>query len=241
MNNISVLVVEDEELFAEQVEMKLEKMGCQVIGIVDNSADALRLVKAHLPDIVLMDVNIEGDFDGVELAEKIIAIKKIPIVFITSLADNDGVFRRISRLAPAGFLSKPFTDIQLQRTLELAVKQLENRSNTDAHAPETNCFFIKNNLAIEKVHVSDILYIQADGRYTLIRTENKKHLIRKAFQEVLSQLPKDVFAQTHRSYAVNMRLISKVDLSEYMVELGTCAVPISQRNKAEFLGKFEML
>lgn len=83
---------------------------------------------------ILTDVNIQEEYDGVELSELIQKIRTTPIIFITSLAD-DMTFNRIKRTQPNGFLLKPFNEILLQRSIELVVDQL-SESEKETNAPE---------------------------------------------------------------------------------------------------------
>lgn len=240
MSKITVLIVEDEELYADKMEMQLDKLGYEHIATVDNSRAALAILKGETPDLILMDVNIRGDYDGIELADMIHQEQNIPILFITSLED-DMTFRRASRTNPVGFLTKPFNEVQLRRSMELIIKQLADNREDEQSIFTNNHFFIKNNQHLEKVNFSDIVYLEADGRYTKVITKTKKYLLRRSLQDLIKRLGKHQFAQTHRSYALNLKLVTNVDLFEYMVYLGDFHVPLSKRSKEEFLKLLEVI
>ena len=238
---IAVLIVEDEELYADKMEMQLDKLGYRHLDTVDNSSDALTVIRQEIPDIILMDVNINGEYDGVELADKIHQLhNNIPILFITSLQD-DMTFRRASRTNPVGFLTKPFNELQLQRSLELIVNRLEANSQDKQSVFSNSFLFIKDQQKLEKVHFKDIFYLEADGRYTKVVTKNKKYLLRRSLQELITKFSNHQFVQTHRSFALNLQLVTSVDLFEYMVYLDKYHVPLSKRNKDMFLEKLEMI
>lgn len=240
MSKIKILIVEDEELYADKMEMQLEKLGHENLGTVDNSNDALMKINEQTPDLILMDVNIRGEYDGIELADKIHEKANIPIIFITSLED-DMTFRRASRTNPVGFLTKPFNDLQLKRSIELIIKQLiEIEDNSDMIFSK-DYFFIKNNQQLEKVVFQEIIYLEADGRYTKIITKNKKYLLRRSLQEMIKRLGGKKFVQTHRSFAVNLALVTRVDLFEFIIYSGSFYVPLSKRTKDDFLKKLEMI
>ena len=101
---------------------------------------ALAILENETPDLILMDVNIKGDYDGIELADKIHQKENIPILFITSLQD-DMTFRRASRTNPVGFLTKPFSKVQSMRSMELVIKQLAENKETDEQTIFTNNHF----------------------------------------------------------------------------------------------------
>lgn len=244
---MKILIVEDEELYADKMEMQLDKLGYEHLATVDNSEAALQEIEAQLPDLILMDVNINGEYDGIELADMIHQKEDIPIIFITSLED-DMTFRRAKRTNPVGFLTKPFNELQLQRSIELVVSQLEKKA-VDAEKEEnaplevftSSHFFIKNRQKLEKVNFDDIVYLEADGRYTQIITKDKKYLIRKPLQELFKRLNAHQFVQSHRSFILNLKLVTSVDLFEMMIYLGGFHVPLSKRAKDDFLKRLEMI
>jgi DNA-binding LytR/AlgR family response regulator len=238
---ITVLIVEDEELYADKMEMQLDKLGYRHLDTVDNSNDALVSINKEIPDIILMDINIQGEYDGIELADKIHKLyNNIPILFITSLQDNM-TFRRASRTNPVGFLTKPFNELQLQRSLELIVDQLESNSEDKQSIFSNSFLFIKNQQKLEKVYFKDIFYLEADGRYTKIITKNKKYLLRRSLQDLISKFSNHQFVQTHRSFVLNLQLVTSVDLFEHMIYLDKYHVPLSRRNKDTFLEQLEMI
>ena len=243
--DISVLIVEDEDLYADQLEMLLDKCGYLHQATVDNSTAALAQVRQSPPDLILMDVNIEGEYDGIELADMIHKEMDIPILFITSLQD-DMTFRRASRTNPVGFLEKPFTMTQMQRSIELVISKLDRTQKEIKKGEETpnevfskDYFFIKNRNKLEKVGFSDIVYLEADGRYCQVFTEEKKYLLRMSLQALRERLGVDKFVQTHRSFVVNLEKVNSVDLEDMVVRLGTQQVALSKRNREEFLSLLE--
>ncbi len=245
--NVSVLIVEDEELYADKLEMLLDKCGYLHQATVDNSTAALVQIKQSPPDLILMDVNIEGEYDGIELADMIHKEIDIPILFITSLQD-DMTFRRASRTNPVGFLEKPFTMTQMQRSIELVISKLDKSDKTITKSEETpnevfskDYFFIKNRNKLEKVRFSEIVYLEADGRYCQVFTEEKKYLLRMSLQRLRERLGVDKFVQTHRSFVVNLEKVSSVDLEDMVVHLGTFQVALSKRNREDFLRILEKI
>ena len=261
--SFKILIVEDEELYADRLEMLVEKIGYEHFATVDNSKDALALLQKSLPDLILMDVHIQGEHDGVELAALIQKEHLIPIIFITSLHD-DLTFKRASRTNPLSFLVKPFNNLQLQRTIELTVKKLsqpssllgsqdisktessQNENKEEAENWENDFlfqthFFIKTRQRLEKVEVNDVLYLEADGHYGQVHTADKKFLVRMAMAELSKRLPEELFLQTHRSFLVNMEKVDSVDLEESMIVLGEKQVPMSKRNKEVVLKKLNWI
>jgi CheY-like chemotaxis protein len=103
------LIVEDEILVAWHLESLLEDLKLEVLGIVSNGSDALEKAASHDVDLIFMDVNLHGDLDGIEIAERILARRKVPILFVTAYADEPVISRIRSLLPDAPVISKPAT------------------------------------------------------------------------------------------------------------------------------------
>ena len=245
-----ILIVEDQELYAEQLEMLIDKLDYEHMGTVNNSTDALSIVLSDLPDLILMDIHIEGSHDGIELANIIHKSHPIPIIFITSLQD-DATFSRANQTNPISFLIKPFNDIQLQRIIEITIKNLAKQEETADHKTQKEewendflfqeHFYIKTRQKLEKVAVDSVLFLASDGHHSWVHTEEKKFLVRLSMKELLKRLPTELFVQTHRSYVVNFKKVQSVDLEESTINVGNQQVPLSKRNREELLKKLNWI
>jgi two-component system, response regulator PdtaR len=110
---VKILVVEDEALIAMDIQEKLIALGHDVPVTVDNGEDAIKMAGELKPDLVLMDIVIKGDMDGIETAEQIKKLYNIPSLFLTAY-DNQSVLERVNKIKPLGYLIKPFDDTKLQ-------------------------------------------------------------------------------------------------------------------------------
>ncbi|MCC6865547.1 MAG: response regulator [Ignavibacteria bacterium] len=113
---ITILVVEDEALIAMDIAEKLSDMGYYIPQTTDNGIDAIRLAGELTPDIVLMDIVIKGEMDGIETAEEIRNRFNIPSLFLTAY-NSSTIIDRAMKINPAGFLLKPFEDTKLQQAI----------------------------------------------------------------------------------------------------------------------------
>lgn len=114
-----ILIVEDERIIAEDIRKCVLNCNYDVIGIVPTGQNALLIVKEQKPDLILMDIMLEGKLDGIETAEKIIRKHDIPVIYITANAD-DSILKRAKKTNPYGYLVKPFEEIDLNAALEIA-------------------------------------------------------------------------------------------------------------------------
>ena len=122
MNPITVLIVEDELLIAYSLSQKLKKLGYQVIGIVSSGDEALTICAEQTPDIVLMDIVIQGEIDGIQTATAIYQNYQIPVIYLTAYAD-DKTLLRAERSNSYGYLLKPFKERELHATIKIALQK----------------------------------------------------------------------------------------------------------------------
>ena len=108
-----IFIVEDEKIVAEDLRYRLESQGYWVVGTAASSKVALEQIKNTTPDLVLMDVNIQGDLNGIEVAiiMQSFAEKPIPVVFITGFSES--AFSYLKALPDYIYINKPFTDSDL--------------------------------------------------------------------------------------------------------------------------------
>ena len=115
-----VFIFEDEVLVARDIKSRLEKLGYQVIGTAARGDDAVSRVLSERPDLILMDINLKGDMDGIEAADRIRAEADLPIIFCTAYS-NDETLARAKVTVPYGYVLKPFDNRELEITIEIAL------------------------------------------------------------------------------------------------------------------------
>ncbi len=122
MSTGCILLVEDEDIIAKVTEWRLKNLGCMVCGRASTGAEPMERVVREKPDLVLMDINIRGDVDGIDTALMIKKGFNIPVVYITSHSDG-ATLERAKETKPDGFIIKPFEDDDLRVAIELALKR----------------------------------------------------------------------------------------------------------------------
>ena len=115
-----IIIVEDNELHAETMNFYLDELGYKVLGIVDNGKDCIDLISENKPDILLLDININGEINGIQLAEKVKELNSIPLIFTTSLADRETLKQAI-KTQPEAYLNKPIEKNALATAIEIAL------------------------------------------------------------------------------------------------------------------------
>ena len=115
-----ILVVEDDRLVARDIRQQLMRIGHDVLNVTGSGEEALVIAHRERPDLVLMDIRLDGEVDGIVAAQQVRDQLGIPVVFLTAHADDDTI-RRATRAEPFGYLLKPFEDSQLRTVIEIAL------------------------------------------------------------------------------------------------------------------------
>ena len=116
----SVLIVEDEQLVAIDLEGDLQRLGYEVLGVAASGEEACAKVSRAQPDLILMDVRLNGPMDGIEAAERIRQLCEVPIIFLTAYCDAV-TLERAKLVEPYGYLVKPFVPSDLHAAIQMAL------------------------------------------------------------------------------------------------------------------------
>lgn len=115
-----ILIVEDEGLIANDIADRLQKVGYQVAGIAESGKETLQKIAVLRPDLILMDIRIKGDLDGVETAARVREQFDLPVIFLTAYSDRQ-TLDRAKVTGPFGYLTKPVQQSSLQTSIEIAL------------------------------------------------------------------------------------------------------------------------
>ncbi|MCD4817619.1 MAG: response regulator [Candidatus Cloacimonetes bacterium] len=114
---IKILIVEDEAIIARSLKIELNFAGYEVCNFVASGEEAIREAKKHNPDVILMDIHLSGEIDGIKAAEKIIEYKKIQIIFMTGYPERN-LFERAQKVNPAAYFQKPIEIYDLKPIID---------------------------------------------------------------------------------------------------------------------------
>jgi len=124
MRKRRIMIVEDEQLIARDIKSRLQQSGYSVVGIVSSGKDAIQKASEAKPDLVLMDIVLKGNMDGIEAAKKIRDRFDIPIIYLTAHADQSKL-ERAKMTEPVGYVLKPFQHKDLRFSIEIALSKHE--------------------------------------------------------------------------------------------------------------------
>jgi CheY-like chemotaxis protein len=120
-----ILIVEDEIIIAIDLKIRLEDLGYYVPGIAVNGRDAIKKTGEKNPDIILMDILLNEDKDGIQIAQQIRNQYNIPIIYLTG-SQNDGLIERAEITEPYVYINKPFDNTEIENAIQLAVSKTNN-------------------------------------------------------------------------------------------------------------------
>jgi DNA-binding LytR/AlgR family response regulator len=217
-----ILIVEDEIIIAMDMDSILCSNGYEVIGPAVDFESAITMIKMKKPDLALLDINLHGKKDGIDIAEKINEEFKIPFIFTTTLGDELTI-QRAKNVKPAAYLIKPFQPEQLLATIEVAMINFDSgtaaqNNDTDEGLIFKDSIFIKENARYTKVKIDEIRWLQASNNYVEINTTTKKYLVRSSFKDFVDKFNHPHFMRVHRSYVVNLKHITNITSSLILID-----------------------
>jgi len=233
---LKILIVEDEILIAEDMSADLEDLGYEVVDIAISDKECLTAFEKYSPDIILMDVNIKGELDGIELTKKLKESHSVAIIYITSNTDTLTMNRAIES-KPQAFLSKPYNKKELGVAIELAfVNHNENSFQSTFSEKENTSIFVKNGEYYTKIELDSIFYIEAAGSYCTVFTEKGEFILSNNLSNFEHKVGHSSFIRIHRSYIVNIDKVEAFDA--HFIVVNKKELPISKTHRQETLKFF---
>lgn len=244
MNNqkVKISITEDEALIADHLAACLEDLGYEITSISDNAKDTLAELLMNKPDIVIVDINIHGEMDGVDLVSAINKSFDLPVIYLTSNSDKQTI-ERVKQTKPAGFILKPYTVKDLETNIEIALYKYaeQNYSETLRYKSLTilkDAFFIKDKHALIKVSFEDILYAEAMDNYCVIYTSNRKYILSQTLKLVEQKLNPHGFIRVHRSHLLNLKHVTQIQPKS--VFINDHEIPLSDSYKSELMERINL-
>ena len=128
MSKLRILIVEDEPVIAENISMYLDNADFEVSGIAYDSLEAKDQLITNTPDAAILDVNLESEDDGIDIAGYINEKFQLPFLFLTSYSDKE-TLERAKKVKPSGYIVKPFNEKTLLASLEIAISNFASEKN----------------------------------------------------------------------------------------------------------------
>ncbi|MBK8587006.1 MAG: response regulator transcription factor [Bacteroidetes bacterium] len=223
MDKISCIIIEDEPLALERTKGFVDKIPfLNLCGTFDNALDGLAYLKSNKVDLLFLDINMD-ELTGIELLES----SKIESQVIITTAYQEYAIKGYE-LNVTDYLLKPFT---FDRFLKAVSKAQENMSQPILNAvPEY--IFVKTENRLEKINLSDIIYIEGMRDYRRIHTADKRIMTLQNFSELEKIIPSNVVCRVHKSYMVGINKIESIERSR--IKIFNQIIPISETYRELF-------
>ena len=243
---IKILVVEDEYVIAKSIEKYLNATGqCEVVTAL-NVTEAMTLLKIEQFECVLLDINLSSSRDGIWLAGYIKEKINIPYIFMTGSLDSRTISRAIET-NPYGYLTKPVQKNEILPAVRIAqfkyqqIEFLKEEIATPRETEDDQAMFLKNIDKFDKVHLSEIDFIESQKNYLLIHTKSTVYRHRATIKDFIKILPQKDFIRTHRAFIANLKKIKTIDKCRNIIFVMNSKIPLSKTFKRELLDRVRLL
>lgn len=239
MEKARVLVVEDQIVIAKSIESMIVNHGMEVIGVCKSGEEALDIAEKQGPDVVIMDIKLEGKMDGIQAAARIHEMHRIPVIYLSDHTDAVTV-RKAKTTRPANFLSKPFTETDLLRAIDIAIYNANASRAVEGVGEEDEFIFLKTGpQSYSRLEYNNIIYLEADRAYCKIQGIDKLHTVSMSMAAVAEQLNPMRFVKVHRSYIVNVKKVREFLGTELVV--AGYRLPVSDQHRTELMARLKVL
>lgn len=234
-----IAIVEDEYFIAEDLKAILEKSGFEVIGIATTYQEAIVLCAENNPDLLLIDIHLNDEKNGLDLARVISEKYHLPFIFITSFSDKKTV-EQAKDLHPLSYLVKPFNERNVVMAVEIGMTNMKGQDRRlYDEIVQQDYFFVSDRKMMKKVRFEEVLFLESDDNYSFIHTEVAKFIVYASRKSCRRSSP-TIFERIHRSYIINLNLLNGIRGEEVILQDET-KLPIGRTYKRTFLYKLNFL
>ena len=224
MKMLKCIVVEDEPLAMERVLGYVQKLPyLNLISTFDNAIDALVYLKSNIVDLIFLDINM-GEFSGIQLIESLSCKSEI----IITTAHDDYALKGYD-LNVTDYLLKPFA---FERFVLAVDKAFANHDKVEV-VQDKKFIFVKTEYRLEKLLLSEVLYIEGMRDYRRIHTFNKRIMTLQTFKDFELEIPMKMICRVHKSYMVSLDKINSIERNR--IRINDIFIPISETYKKTFL------
>ena len=225
MDKVNVLIVEDTKSESDALISSLEANNFNVLGVASTFKEAISLYNTTNPDILILDIYLNGSPEGINVAEAITLNNDggKPFVFLTSATDRQ-IFERAKLTKPFSYLLKPFNELELFYAIEMALEKFYEQKEAFIGDEEDTLItqdylFIKKGKALKKVLVKDIIFIEVEDKYCSVVTHKERFVIHISLTKISKLLDPSEFFRTHRRFIVNVHKVEEIVLSDNLIIL----------------------
>lgn len=223
MSLLKIGVVEDELVIARTILSSLNELGYSPCGPAINYTEAMEMLENNKPDLLLLDIQLSGKKDGIDVAQKVNELYQMPFIFLTANSDADTI-DRAKKVKPHAYIVKPFSNEDLFAAIEIAFSNFTGNRSTVKPEEVTawhskDFIFVKEGFVFRKLFFNEIIYLESDANYVTVHLQSqKKVMIRSTLNEFIDQANQKIFVRVHRSYSVNINKIEDIFPTEIVMQ-----------------------
>jgi DNA-binding LytR/AlgR family response regulator len=245
----SILIVEDEILIAQDLKEILEEVGYKNVFRAKNYKQAIEIIENQNIDLVLLDINLNDEMTGIDLAKYINKHKQMPIIYITSYSDSSTI-ANVKQTMPAAFLLKPYSKALLLAAIEIALFNYTSKINAAEKLVEdiipdvvesdiviNKHLLVKENYHFIKIPLEEILWFESNKNYVEVKTRQKKYIIRSSLKRLLELLPPADFVKCYKQFIINIRHAKSFTSDTVLIH--EYQIPISRNTQEEVFRKLK--
>jgi two-component system LytT family response regulator len=214
----SALIVEDDNINIKLLTVLLEKFcpNIDVVGVAKNTEEFIDLLLSLKPDILLLDIDLGEDKNTLDVLNE---VDNLNCEIIITSSHVDFAIKAINEYHVSGYIVKPINSITLTKSVNTAVNSILQKkawlSKESNNGVSDKILAIPTSTSIEFIETNDIMYLEADGKYTVFYLENNSSkMVSKNIGEYEKHLPKDLFFRIHHKYIVNLNKIKVINKSD---------------------------
>lgn len=239
-----ILTIEDDLLIAADLQSKLTQLGYTVLGNARDGKSAIELAAELHPELIIADVMIEGEMDGIDAVSQIYEFLLCPVIYLTANSESSMVKRALAT-QPAAFLIKPFKISEFAINIDLAVKNFQSKyAHVGTLGKVKDSIFVPDKFLYHRVYKDDIFCVEADGSYVKVITSKKNYHLTTNLKTFIVQFEHPDFYRVSRKHLINITKVDRINgnmlylKSDQIKEIG---IPISKPQRAEIFSKFEII
>ncbi len=261
MEKTNVLIVEDENIVAKDIQHSLKKLGYNVVGIASSGEKAIAIAAEQKPDIVLMDIMLQGEMSGIEAAKQLRDKLNLPVIYLTAYAD-ESTLNKAKVTEPYGYIIKPFKEIDIHTSIEMAlykhgkitemIKERDFLFSIVEKQTTSDLIFVKSHSKLVKLKTKEIYFVEALKDYVTINTLEARYTIHSTMKDIQDRLPANEFIRVHRSFIVRLDKIGSIEHPNILLDFGgldkekisqriTKLIPIGGSYKDDLIKKINLV
>ncbi len=231
-----IMIVGDRDSARADIAKLLTDLGHTMVGQTGDGQEAIQMIGAARPDVVLMDMMLSGDMNSVDATQIIQARFDVPVIFLTAFT-NKTLINRARVVQPYGMIIKPLKIIDVHAAIHMALYKHarnvdlvreRNMLHRRASTGELQPFFLKQGARHIRLNLRDVRFVEALRDQVALHVKDERLIAHTTLRNIEMRLPTDQFMRVHRSYIVRLDRISAVQMPDIILENDKRLIPIGE-------------